>query len=47
LGIKDNRRAERSAHPSEPLEVVVGSIDDRDTAKAKSLLRRHVVVAVP
>jgi hypothetical protein len=47
LGIKDNRRAERSAHLSEPLEVVVDPIDDRDPIDANSLLRRHVVVAVP
>ena len=82
LGIKDNRRAERSAHladddrpagtmahrrcavvrcgpqnperwisnsayRSEPLEVVVDPIDDRDPTEANSLLPRHVAVAVP
>ena len=77
LGIKDNRRAERSAHRltmtgrlgrwltagahggprnrerftspdrSEPLEVVVDPIDDRDPIEANSLLPRHVAVAVP
>ena len=78
LGIKDNRRAERSAHRltmtgelgrwltaavvrcgprnpqrllsadrPEPLEVMVDPIDDRDPTEAKSLLWRHVVVAVP
>ena len=46
LGIKDNRRAERSAHLSEPLEVVVDPIDDRDPIEANSLLPRHVAVAV-
>jgi hypothetical protein len=79
LGIKDNRRAERSAHladdarpagtmahrrcavvrwgqrnpqrcisadRSEPLEVVVDPIDDRDPVEANSLLPRHVAVAV-
>jgi hypothetical protein len=43
LGIKDNRRAERS----EPLEVVVDPIDDRDPVEASSLLPRHGAVAVP
>jgi hypothetical protein len=78
LGIKDNRRAERSAHRltmtgqlgrwltaavvrcgprnperflsadrPEPLEVMVDPIDDRDSIEAKSLLWRHVAVAVP
>jgi hypothetical protein len=77
LGIKDYRRAERSAHladddrpagtmltavvrggppnperffsadRSEPLEVVVDPIDDRDPIEANSLLPRHVAVAVP
>ena len=80
LGIKDNRRAERSAHrltmpgrlgrwltagaqlsagvhgtrsgsplptESEPLEVVVDPIDDRDPIEANLLLPRHVAVAVP
>jgi hypothetical protein len=80
LGIKDNRRAERSAHRltmnrpaetmahhraqlsavvhgtaerfisadrSEPLEVVVDSIDHRDPIEANSLLPRHLAVAVP
>jgi hypothetical protein len=78
LGIKDNRRAERSAHRptmtgaswggwltaavvrcgprnperflsvdrSEPLEVVVDPIDDRDPIEANSLLPRHGAVAV-
>ena len=78
LGIKDHRRAERSAHRltmtgrwddahrrcavvrsgprnperflsadrSEPLEVVVDPIDDRDPIEANSLLPRHVAVAV-
>jgi hypothetical protein len=79
LGIKDNRRAEQSAHPahdarpagttahrrcavvrwdqrnpqrcisadrSEPLEVVVDPIDDRDPVEANSLLPRYVAVAV-
>ena len=31
----------------EPLEVVGDPIDDRDLIEANSLLRRHVVVAVP
>jgi hypothetical protein len=43
LGIKDNRRADRS----EPLEVMVDPIDDRDPIEATSLLPRHVAVAVP
>jgi hypothetical protein len=79
LGIKDNRRAERSAHRltmtgqlgrwltagrscplwstepgavlstdgSEPLEVVVDPIDDRDPIEADSLLPRHGAVVVP
>jgi hypothetical protein len=80
LGIKDNRRAERSAHladddrpagtmahgpvrvvrggqqnperfisadRSEPLEVVVAPIDDRDPVEPDSLLPRHGAVAVP
>jgi hypothetical protein len=32
---------------SEPLEVVVDPIDDRDPVVANSLLPRHVAVAVP
>ena len=36
-----------SADRSEPLEVMVDPIDDRDPVEANSLLRRHVAVAVP
>jgi hypothetical protein len=35
-----------SADRSEPLEVVVDPIDDRDPVEANSLLPRHVAVAV-
>jgi len=55
LGIKDSRRAERSAHHpqrcisadrAELLGVVGDPIDDRDPVEANSLLPRHVAVAV-
>jgi hypothetical protein len=36
-----------SADRSEPLEVVVDPIDDRDPIEANSLLPRHGAVAVP
>jgi len=36
-----------SVDRSEPLEVVVDPIDDRDPIEANSLLPRHVAVAVP
>jgi hypothetical protein len=36
-----------SADRSEPLEVVVDPIHDRDPVESNSLLPRHVAVAVP
>ena len=36
-----------SADLSEPLEVVVDPIDDRDPVEANSLLPRHVAVVIP
>jgi hypothetical protein len=35
------------ANRSEPLEVVVDPIDDRDPIEANSLLSRHVAVVIP
>src|SRR5919112_2328656 len=35
------------ANRSEPLEVVVDPIDDRDPIEANSLLPRHVAVVIP
>jgi hypothetical protein len=45
-GVNGTRSGASLADRSEPLEVVVDPIDDRDPVEANSLLPRHVAVAV-